>query len=90
MDDSNSKDVTSSYVWQAAIYDTQRWEYLRVPDDGRSRSKIGEVWRIIRARQSYDEPVHEYKAWAFSLKLTRMFDTKAEAVAWVTACERMT
>ena len=79
--------MTLEYRWENAPYDTQRWEYLRVTDN--SSSKIGEVWRIIRARQSYDEPVHEYKAWVFSLKLTRMFNTKDEAIAWVTACERM-
>lgn len=87
MDDSNSETVTSSYVWQTAIYDTQRWEYLRVT--GNSRSKIGEVHRVIRARQSFDDRVHEYPAWSHTTKQRIVFDTKAEAIAWVTACERM-
>ena len=88
MDDSNSETVTSSYIWQNAIYDTQRWEYLRVT--GNSSSKVGEVHRGIRARQSYDEPVHEYQAHAFGVKQKMVFNTRVEAEAWVTACERMT
>jgi hypothetical protein len=87
MDDSNSETMKWVYEWQNAIYDTQRWEYVMT--NRRQYRKLGEVNRIVRARQSYDEPVHEYNAWAFTQKINRKFNTKVEAQAWVTACERM-
>jgi hypothetical protein len=79
--------MTSSYIWHNAIYDTQRWEYLRVT--GNSSSKLGEVHRVIRARQSYDDRVHDYQAFSFTTEKKMVFNTRAEAEAWVTACERM-
>jgi hypothetical protein len=79
--------MTWEYVWQNAIYDTQRWEYVYT--DGHQFTRKGEVHRVNRARQSYDEPIHEYQAYAFTTKQKMVFDTKAEAIAWVTACERM-
>lgn len=75
------------YGWENTPYDTQKWSYgLR---EGESRARLGEVHRVIRARQSYDEPVHEYQAWAYTTKQKMVFNTRAEAQAWVTACERI-
>jgi hypothetical protein len=87
MDDSNSKTVTVEYGWENTPYDTQQWQYVIRRGDARAR--LGVVTRVIRARQSYDERVHEYQARAFTTKQTRVFDTRVEAEAWVTACERM-
>jgi hypothetical protein len=33
--------------------------------------------------------VHEYQARAFGVLEKKVFDTKEEAIAWITACERM-
>jgi len=79
--------MNSSYVWDSAIYDTQRWEYLRVT--GNSRRKVGEVHRVFRARRHFADRVHDYQAWSHTTKQRMVFDTKDEAIAWVTACERM-
>jgi hypothetical protein len=87
MDDSNSETMTVEYRWENLSYDTQKWSYGLY--GGESRARLGEVHRVIRARQSYDEPVHEYHAHAFSVKQKMVFNTRAEAQAWVTACERM-
>ena len=79
--------MTWEYRWENGVYDTQVWEFWR---SRKSHSqKLGTVRRVIRARQSYEERVHEYLANAFGAKETQTFDTKVEAVAWVTACERM-
>lgn len=88
MDDSNSETMKWAYEWQNAIYDTQRWEYVMT--NRRQYRKLGEVHRVNRARQSYDEPVHEYHAHSFGTKQKMVFNTRVEAEAWVTACERMT
>jgi hypothetical protein len=79
--------MTWEYRWENTPYDTQRWNYRRYR--GSHSQRIGEVQRVNRARQSYDEPVHEYYAHAFSVKQKMVFNTRAEAEAWVTACERM-
>jgi hypothetical protein len=79
--------MTWEYKWENAPYDTQRWNYVRVQGDRSQR--VGVVARVIRARQSYDEPVHEYHANAFSVKEIQTFNTRVEAEAWVIACERM-
>ena len=79
--------MTVEYVWENTPYDTQSWEYWR--HRGSHGQKIGVVKRVIRARQSYDEPVHEYHAHAFGVKQKMVFPTRVEAEAWVTACERM-
>jgi len=75
------------YRWENAIYDTQRWEFKRWR--GNHSQSLGIVQRVIRARQSYDDRVHEYKAFAFTIKQNQTFNTRVEAEAWVTACERM-
>lgn len=87
MDDSSSENVDWEYRWENHTYDTQRWSYGLYR--GEARAKLGEVHRIIRARQSYDEPVHEYHAFSFTTNQKQTFNTRAEAEAWVTACERM-
>ena len=79
--------MTWEYRWQTTPYDTQRWEYRR--HRGSHSQRLGEVHRVIRARQSYDERVHEYQARAFGVLEKKVFDTKEEAIAWITACERM-
>lgn len=88
MDDSNSENVTWEYRWENSPYDTQRWNYVRA--QGERFHRVGVVARIIRARQSYDEPVHEYHAGSFTVGKKMVFNTRVEAEAWVTACERMT
>lgn len=75
------------YRWENATYDTQMWNYIR--EMGANRQQLGTVRRVIRARQSYDEPVHEYRALAYGTKQQMVFNTRVEAEAWVTACERM-
>lgn len=88
MDDSNSETVTWEYRWENVPYDTQRWQYVRlIPKSQYTR--LGEVHRVTRARQSYDEPVHEYHAFSFTTKQKQTFNTRVEAEAWVTACERI-
>lgn len=87
MDDSNSETMTVEYRWENAPYDTQRWNYVRAR--GNSYQRLGVVARVIRARQSYDEPVHEYHAGSFTTEKKMVFNTRVEAEAWVTACERM-
>jgi hypothetical protein len=79
--------MTWEYRWENTPYDTQSWEYRRFR--GAHSQVLGEVKRVIRARQSYDEPVHEYQARAFSIPENKTFNTRIEAEAWVTACERM-
>lgn len=79
--------MTWEYKWENGVYDTQIWNYVR--DRGAHRQQLGTVRRVIRARDRYGERVHEYLANAFGAKETQTFDTKVEAVAWVTACERM-
>jgi len=80
--------MTWEYRWEGTPYDTQRWTYGLY--HGEARAILGEVHRVIRARQNYDEPVHEYSAWAYTTKQNQKFNTRAEAEAWVTACERLT
>lgn len=75
------------YRWENTPYDTQKWEFRRWR--GNHSQCIGAVQRVIRARQSYDEPVHEYQAHAFGTKQQMVFNTRVEAEAWVTACERI-
>jgi len=79
--------MTWQYQWHTTPYNTQSWEYWR-RREGHGQ-KIGVVTRVIRARQSYDEPVHEYHAHSFGTKQKMVFNTRVEAEAWVTACERM-
>ena len=79
--------MTWQYQWHNTPYDTQSWEYRRFR--GAHSQVLGVVKRVIRARQSYDEPVHEYQAHAFGVKEKMVFLTRVEAEAWVTACERM-
>lgn len=80
--------MTVEYRWENTPYDTQRWQYVRLTPKS-TFTRLGEVHRVNRARQSYDEPVHEYHAHAFGVKQKMVFNTRAEAEAWVTACERM-
>lgn len=75
------------YKWQNAPYDTQRWQYVRIGE--KTVTRLGEVHRVLRARQNYNEPVHEYQARAYTAKQSQKFNTRVEAEAWVTACERM-
>jgi hypothetical protein len=79
--------MTWEYKWQSVPYDTQKWMYVYANDH--QYRKLGEVHRVLRARQSYNEPVHEYQAHAFGTKQKMVFNTRVEAEAWVTACERM-
>jgi hypothetical protein len=79
--------MTWYYAWQNTPYDTQRWDYMYT--NGHQFRRLGQVARVIRARQSYDEPLHEYQAHAFGMKQKMVFPTRVEAEAWVTACERM-
>ena len=88
MDDSSSETLTV-YRWESVPYDTQRWQYVRLIPNS-TYTRLGEVHRVIRARQSFDEPVHEYHAFSFTTNQKQTFNTRAEAEAWVTACERMT
>ena len=87
MDDSNSKTLKWEHKWQSVVYDTQRWDYVYT--NGHQFRRLGQVARVIRARQSYDEPLHEYRAWTYTEKNMMTFPTRVEAEAWVTACERM-
>ena len=75
------------YRWDTSTYDHYEWEYSLHLGEG--RAKLGVVERVIRARQSYDEPIFEYQARAFTTKQKMVFNTRAEAQAWVTACERI-
>ena len=75
------------YRWDTAMYDHYEWEYRMYV--GESRANLGVVKRVIRARQSYDEPMFEYQAFAHTTKQKMVFNTRVEAQAWVTACERM-
>ena len=79
--------MTWEYRWENTPYDTQQWDYRRYR--GNHSQVRGIVKRVIRARQSYDEPIHEYQAHAFGMKQKMVFLTRVEAEAWVTACERM-